>query len=110
MYDKDVINRLKNIPNDLESTLETINREIGYGSRIVREGIDDSGVYTIIKEYDSLDNLMKISTLSEQNEEGNYTKQTIQHYRKNGITDFTEVFDLLYDEESRIISVNKRGE
>lgn len=109
MYDKDVINRLKNIPNNLESTLETINREIGYGSKIVRESRDDSGVYTVIKEYDNNDILMKVSTLSDMDENNNYLTHTIEYYRKNGIVDYTEVFTLIYDEDAKIIGVEKRG-
>lgn len=110
MYDKDVINRLKNMPDNLENTLETINREIGYGSRIVRESRDESGVYTVIKEYDNLDNLMKVSTLSDMDENNNYLTHTIEYYRKNGIIDYTEVFTLLYDEDAKIIGIVKKGD
>lgn len=109
MYDKDVINRLKNMPDNLESTLETINREIGYGSKIVRESRDDSGVYTVIKEYDNKDVLKKISTLSDMDENNNYLTHTIEYYRENGIVDYTEVFTLLYDEDAKIIGIEKRG-
>lgn len=109
MYDRDVINRLKNIPNNLESTLETINREIGYGSKIVRESRDDNGVYTVIKEYNSENILLKVSTLSDLNENGDYLTHTIDYYRKNGIVDYTEVFSIVYDEDSKIIAIEKRG-
>lgn len=110
MYDEDVIRKLKNIPNNLDATLESINREIGYGSRIVRESRDDSGVYTIIKEYGNENILMKVSILSDLDEGGNYGTQTIQYYRKNGIVDYTEVFNLIYDEDAKIIAIQKRGE
>jgi len=109
MYDKDVINRLKNIPNNLESTLDTINREIGYGSKIVRESKDDNGVYTVIKEYDNENTLLKISTLSDIDENNNYLTHTIEYYRTSGIVDHTEVFSIVYDEDSKIIAIEKRG-
>lgn len=108
MHDKDVINKLKNIPNDLGDTLNTINREIGYGTKIVRESKDDNDIYTVIKEYNNNDVLIKVSTLSNMNETNNYLTQTIDYYRESGVLDYSEIFNILYDEDSKIVSIEKQ--
>jgi len=110
MYKEEVIEKLKNIPNDLDNTLVTINREIGYGKKVVREDRDDSGVYRVIKEYDENDTLLKKSTISNMDENGIYHLQTIEYYRTNGILDYTEVYDLIYDDEDKLISMSRRKE
>lgn len=109
MYDKSIIEKLKNMPDNLETTLDTINREIGYGSKIVRESRDETGIYTVIKEYDNNNNLMKISKLSDLDENDNYNTHTIEYYRVNGILDYKEVFTLLYDEDAKVIGIEKRS-
>lgn len=108
MFKEEVIERLKNIPNDLDDTLVTINREIGYGKKVVREDRDDSGVYRVIKEYDENDILLKRSTISNMDENNIYHVQTIEYYRTNGILDYTEVFDLIYDDEDKLVSMSKQ--
>lgn len=110
MYKEEVIERLKNIPNNLEDTLVTINREIGYGKKVVREDRDDSGVYRVIKEFNENDILLKKSTISNVDENGIYHLQTIEYYRINGILDYTEVYDLIYDDEDKLISMSRRKE
>ena len=113
MYKEEVIEKLKNIPNNLEDTLVTINREIGYGKKVVREDRDDSGVYRVIKEFNENDILLKKSTISNVDENGIYHLQTIEYYRPEGavgFVDYTEVYDLIYDDEDKLISMARRKE
>lgn len=95
MNGKEAISKLKNSPDNINLALESLEKEIGSGLKIIREDKDESDIYTIIKAYDN-DLLLKKSTLLNKDENSNYLIQSIESFKDNGELDSTKTYDLIY--------------
>nr|WP_312984371.1 hypothetical protein [Clostridioides sp.] len=98
MNGKEAIMKLKNSPDNINLALESLEKEIGTGLKIIREDKDESDVYTIIKVYDN-DLLLKKSTLLNKDENSNYLIQSIENFKNNGELDSIKTYDLFYEND-----------
>jgi hypothetical protein len=104
---KEAIRKLKNSPDNINLVLDNLEKEIGSGLKIIREGKDESDIYTIIKVYDN-ELLIKKSTLSNIDENNNYLTQSIEYFKDNGELDYTKTHDLIY-ENGKLSSLTMNG-
>lgn len=98
MNGKEAIRKLKNSPDNINIALESLEKEIGSGLKIIREDKDESDVYTIIKVYDN-DLLLKKSTLLNKDKNSNYLIQSIENFKENRELDSVKTYDLIYEND-----------
>jgi len=104
---KEAIRKLKNSPDNINLVLDNLEREIGSGLKIIREGKDEFDIYTIINVYDN-ELLIKKSTLSNKDENNNYLTQSIECFKDNDELDSAQTYDLIY-ENGKLSSLTMNG-
>jgi TnpA family transposase len=104
---KEAIKKLKNSPDNINLELDNLEKEIGSGLKIIREGKDESSIYTIINVYDN-ELLIKKSTLSNIDENNNYLTQSVEYFKDNGELHSAKTYDLIY-ENGKLSSLTMNG-
>lgn len=102
-----IIKRVNNTPENINLELDNLEKEIGSGLKIIREGKDESDIYTIIKVYDN-ELLIKKSTLSNIDENSNYLSQLVEYFKNNGELHSAKTYDLIY-ENGKLSSLTMNG-
>ncbi|WP_024622402.1 hypothetical protein [Metaclostridioides mangenotii] len=99
--------KVNNTPNNTNLVLDNLEKEIGSGLKIIREGKDESDICTIIKVYDN-ELLIKKSTLSNIDENNNYLTQSVEYFEDNGELHSAKTYDLIY-ENGKLSSLTMNG-